>query len=99
MWVEKRDKDNYKFVEQYKDPLTGKNKRVSLTLEKNTAHTRKQAQASLEEKIRQRLQRIKDGTLKHGITLKQLSEEWLKIIVPQLNTIPMTMQKVELIKQ
>ncbi len=78
MWVEKRDKDNYKFVEQYKDPLTGKNKRVSLTLEKNTAHTRKQAQASLEEKIRQRLQRIKDGTLKHGITLKQLSEEWLK---------------------
>ena len=34
MWVEKRDKDNYKFVEQYKDPLTGKNKRVSLTLEK-----------------------------------------------------------------
>ena len=38
MWVEKRDKDNYKFVEQYKDPLTVKNKRVSLTLEKNTAH-------------------------------------------------------------
>lgn len=78
MWVEKRDKDNYKFVEQYKDPLTGKNKRVSLTLEKNTAHTRKQAQAALEAKIKQRLQHIKDGTLKHGITLKQLSEEWLK---------------------
>lgn len=78
MWVEKRAKDNYKFVEQYKDPLTGKNKRVSLTLDKNTAHTRKQAQAALEAKIQQRLLHVKDGTLKHGITLKQLSEEWLK---------------------
>lgn len=77
MWVEKRAKNNFKFVEQYKDPLTDKKKRVSITLDKNTAHTRKQAQTALEAKIRERLRTIKDGTIKHGVTLEQLKEDWL----------------------
>lgn len=77
MWIEKRSKDNYKFVEQYKDPLTGKHKRVSITLDKNTAHTRKQAQAVLEAKIRQRIKYTQDGSIKHGVTLRELRTEWL----------------------
>lgn len=77
MWVEKRSKNNFKFVEQYKDPLTEKPKRVSVTLSKNTAHTRKEAQAALEAKIRQRLRHIQDNSIKHGVTLGQLKEDWL----------------------
>lgn len=34
MWVEKTQTGNYKFVESYKDPNTGKTKRVSVTYEK-----------------------------------------------------------------
>lgn len=78
MWVEKRSKNNYKFVEQYKDPLTEKPRRVSITLSKNTAHTRKEAQAALEAKIRQRLRHIQDDSIKHGVTLAQLQDDWLK---------------------
>lgn len=77
MWVEKRAKNNYKFVEQYKNPLTGKPKRVSVTLSKNTAHTRKEAQAALEAKIRSRLRHIQDSSIKHGVTLAQLKKDWL----------------------
>lgn len=77
MWVEKRSKNNFKFVEQYKNPLTGKPKRVSITLSKNTAHTRKEAQAALEAKIRQRLRHIQDDSIKHGVTLAQLKDDWL----------------------
>lgn len=77
MWVEKRSKNNYKFVEQYKDPLTEKPRRVSITLSKNTAHTRKEAQAALEAKIRQRLRHVQDGSIKHGVTLAQLQDDWL----------------------
>lgn len=77
MWVEKRSKNNYKFVEQYKDPLTEKPKRVSITLGKNTAHTRKEAQAALEAKIREKLKHVIDGKIKEGVTLEELKEEWL----------------------
>ncbi|MFR7442807.1 MAG: hypothetical protein ACLUUO_04060 [Sellimonas intestinalis] len=43
MWVEKTKSGNYKFVERYKDYLTGKKKKASVTLEKNNASARKQA--------------------------------------------------------
>ena len=43
MWVEKTKSGNYKFVERYKDYLTGKEKKASVTLEKNNASARKQA--------------------------------------------------------
>lgn len=78
MWVEKRDKDNFKFVEQYRDPLTDKKKRVSITLGKNTSHTRKEAQTLLEHKIQQLLRYSLDNSIKHGVTLKGLIDDWLK---------------------
>ena len=53
MWVEQTQKGKYKFIERYTDRLTGKYRRVSVVLEKNTAQARKQAQAALTEKIRQ----------------------------------------------
>ena len=51
MWVERTQKGNFKFVEGYKDPNTGKTKRVSVTYEKNTSATRKQALKELSNRI------------------------------------------------
>ena len=50
MWSEKV-KTGYKFVERYRDPLTGKIRRVSVVMEKDTAQTRKVAQRALDAKI------------------------------------------------
>ena len=76
MWVEKLDNGKYKFVERYEDYLTGKMRRVSVTLEKNTASARKQAQAALTAKIEQAL--TKDVTVKKDITLRELVTEYRK---------------------
>ena len=51
MWVEETKKGKHKYIERYTDPLTGKYRRVSIVLDKNTAQARKQAQAALSEKI------------------------------------------------
>lgn len=51
MWIEETKKGKFKAVERYTDYLTGKVKRVSVTMEKNTAQSRKTAQATLTEKI------------------------------------------------
>ena len=53
MWVEETKKGKYKFIERYTDPLTGKYKRVSIVLDKNTSQSRKQAQKALLDKIDQ----------------------------------------------
>lgn len=51
MWVEQTKKGKYKFIERYTDPLTGKYRRVSVTLDKDTAQSRKQAQKAISKKI------------------------------------------------
>ena len=55
MWSEQRDKKT-RFFERYKDPMTGKTKIASITLEgKDTAKNRKIAQEVLGEKIKEAL--------------------------------------------
>ena len=44
-------KTGFKFVERYTDPMTGKTRRVSVVMEKNTAQSRKLAAVALSEKI------------------------------------------------
>lgn len=53
MWVEQTKKGKYKYIERYTDPLTGKYRRVSVVLEKNTRQAKKQAQEIIGDKIRQ----------------------------------------------
>lgn len=77
MWVRKAPNGKYQFGENYKDPLTGKWRRVTTTNAKNTSHTRKQAQIYLESKINQQLQSVVNGEIKHGITFEQATDEWL----------------------
>lgn len=72
MWVEKTKEGKFKFREQYMDPLTGKNKTVNITLEKNTATTRRLALEELTKKIKQ-----KQGYCNiQEITLEQLIEKY-----------------------
>ena len=51
MWTEKTKNGKFKHVERYTDPITGKEKKVSITTEKNTAQARKSAQRALLTKM------------------------------------------------
>ena len=55
MWSEQLPSGNVRFAERYEDPMTGKIRTVSCTLEKDTRVTRKAATQILEEKIQERL--------------------------------------------
>ena len=55
MWAEPLPNGKVKFVERYEDPMTGKSKKVSCTLDKDTRVTRKTATQILDEKIQKRL--------------------------------------------
>lgn len=74
MWVEERSNGKFKFCERYTDYLTGKVKRVSVIMDKNTAQTRKIAQRTLEQKIQDAMT-VKPN---HQYTLKELVEEYRK---------------------
>ncbi len=50
MWIEQRG-DHYIAIERYKDYLTGKTRRVSVPMEKDTAQARKRAERALQAKI------------------------------------------------
>lgn len=73
MWTEKTKNGKYKHVERYKDPVTGKTKKVSVTTEKNTAQARKSAQRALLVKI----DALLDAKPTSEITLGELREKWL----------------------
>ena len=58
MWIEKTKK-GFRAVERYTDPLTGKVKKASVSMEKNTATTRKIAEKILAEKIHDKSTQMK----------------------------------------
>ena len=72
MWVEKAKSGNYKFVERYTDVYTGKERKVSVTLEKNNAQTRKLAEKLLQDKVDDIL-----GKTKEVVHLSDLIEDYL----------------------
>lgn len=73
MWTEKTKNGKYKHVERYTDPITGKEKKASVTTEKNTAQVRKSAQRALLTKI----DALLDARTVSNITLAELREKWL----------------------
>ena len=54
MWIEKQKNGKFKYVEQYEDYMTGKQKRVSVTLDKKTAAAKKIAAETLIRMIEER---------------------------------------------
>lgn len=69
MWVERTQKGNFKFVESYKDPNTGKTKRVSVTYEKNTSATRKQALKELSNRIAKAMNKVSHTTYNEAVEI------------------------------
>ncbi len=51
MWIEELPSGKYKAFERYTDPLSGKRKRVSITMDSNSRKAQKSAQHILSEKI------------------------------------------------
>lgn len=84
MWAETTKDGKTKFREQYKDPLTGKYKKVSVTYDKNTNQTRRKAQIALEQKIQHKLRHIQDGNIKKGVTLGEVIKEWEPVYKKQV---------------
>ena len=72
MWVEKRANGKYKFVKEYKDYYTEETKRVSITLEKDTAAYRDLASRELDKLIEKRCAYVPSERL----TLKELIEKY-----------------------
>lgn len=72
MWCEKLNNGKYRFAERYLDPLTMTEKKVSVTLEKNTRQAQKTAQQALQEKIQQKLC-VSD---RYDVRLKDLVEAY-----------------------
>lgn len=54
MWVEKTKTGKYKYTERYTDYMTGKIRRVSVTMEKNNPSTKKLARQALLRIIEER---------------------------------------------
>ena len=75
MWIEETKSGKFKFTEQYMDYMTGKKKRVSVTLPKNTAATRKNAASILVRMIEEKQSAPKQNS---NITLGELVEEYLR---------------------
>lgn len=77
MWPEYQENGKVKFVERYVNPLTGKCGKTSVTLDKDTRATRKEAEKILEQKIEQKLKRLSSGsTVKY--TLRDLVDAYRK---------------------
>ena len=72
MWSEPQKNGKVKFIERYEDFMTGKSKKVSITLEKDTAANRKLAMQTLNKKIEDALGSPK----KQEITLKELVNKY-----------------------
>lgn len=74
MWIEERPNGKFRAVERYTDPLTGTEKRVTVTIEKNTASSRKSAEILLMEKISKKISmaNVKDKK----VTFSNLVDLW-----------------------
>lgn len=72
MWIEETKNGKYKAVERYTDYITGKTKKISVTMEKNTAQSRKVAQNVLDERIR----RANEATTNENIRLCELVDKY-----------------------
>lgn len=71
MWIEKTP-SGFRAVERYKDHLTGKEKRVYVSIEKNTASTRKLAEKIIQDKIRS-----KQEEQSQDVPFSELVDAWL----------------------
>ena len=74
MWIEATPNGKFKACERYIDPLTGKTKKATTTIEKDTKAQRKAAENVLKAKI----EKLISVTDHDSITLKELTDKYLE---------------------
>ena len=76
MWTEPTKSGKVKFVDRYVDPLTMQEKKISVTLEKDTARNRKLAAQMIADKIDKKLQSTSPRA--QSLTLRTLADLYLE---------------------
>lgn len=76
MWVEETKNGKFRLYERYIDPLTGKKKKASILMDKNTAQAINKARPLLLDKIASKTD-VK-ALKKENITLGELADEYLE---------------------
>lgn len=81
MWIEtvtdKNGNTSYKYVERYEHPYIGKTHKVSVTMDSQSAQTKKKAAKMLQEKIDKKIASTGDKKVER-LTLKEIMDEWLR---------------------
>ncbi len=94
MWSEKLSNGKIKYCERYKDPLTLKYKRVSVTLDKDSITNRKIAAAELHKKI----DNYNNLTTHENITFNFLKEAYLSYQKNEVKLSTLTRNSISLAK-
>ena len=76
MWIEQLPTGKYRAVERYKDPLTGRLKKISTVIDRDTRTARKEAQRILDDKIEAALGK----TDYDNMTLRELCDRYLETV-------------------
>lgn len=76
----------YKFVEYFKNPITGKRIRLSVTLNRNTKQAEKIAREMLQEKFKEKFITVKEkvNTRVQNLTFYDVAGEWLEHSKPAI---------------
>lgn len=69
--------NKWRFVENYKDPLTGKKRLVSVTMDKAGRQATKEAQIILTNKIMKIMSTVNTTQIIHGMTLRDVVSEYM----------------------
>lgn len=78
MWIEKQNNGKLRYVERYKDPYTGKDKRAYEPIEKDTPQAKKKAALALQIKINQLLNAKPQNTkITFGQVYAEFYESWI----------------------
>lgn len=77
MWSEPLPNGKIRYVERFENPLTGKQSKVSITMEKENKTNRKQAQLALQDKITQKLENLSASLKRENLTLSELVKLYL----------------------
>lgn len=89
MWIEKIENTKgirYKYTERFKNPLSGKNMKISVTLNTNSKQAQKKALEMLADKFDEKFyaaERKKQMRIQN-LTFKAVASEWLEYIQPTL---------------
>lgn len=75
MWIEEQSNDKYKYCERYKDPVTGKTKKVAMIYDKKGPKAEKLMRTRLQEKIDEKLSH---SLIQTDLTVEEAINKWLE---------------------